>query len=170
MALIRDDSRDAFRVLVKRWQRPLYRFFALMGVERSSAEDCVQETFLRVFSYRDRYRSLKTGFRAFLFRVGRNVSTDLFRKAERRKCLVPLEGDVPEQDLSGELRDDRLDCEWALSRLPERLRAVVVLNVFEGLSYRETAQVLRIPVGTVKSRMHYALIQLRETLGAPTRI
>ena len=168
MAFIRDGSKEAFRELMARWQRPVYQFFGLMGVDRSECEDGVQEVFLRIFSYRDRYRSSGAGFRAFLFRVGRNVAIDFHRRSRRRTRLGPLESE-PAAEHSVPLWDDRFDCEWALDRLSDRHRVVVILNVLAGLTYPETAAALGLPVGTVKSRMHYALAQLRETLHVEAR-
>lgn len=160
MDLVCRGSSEAFRELVERWQAPLHQFFRLMGIDRSAAEDCLQETFLRLFAYRGRYRPRHGGFRAFIFRLGRNVSVDLFRRAGRSVAGASLESE-PAVAAGAVGIDDRLDCEWALAHLPERLRAVVVLSIYEGLSYREIADVLDLPVGTIKSRMHYALIRLR---------
>ncbi len=165
MRAIRGGSRDAFRELMGRWQRPVYQFLRLMGVDPSEAEDGVQEVFLRVFSYRKRYRSLGSGFRAFLFRVSRNVAIDFLRKSGTRARVGPLEAE-PAAESGESAWNDRFDCAWALDQLSDRHRAVVILNVFAGLDYRETAATLGIPVGTVKSRMHYALARLREAFHA----
>lgn len=62
------------------------------------------------------------------------------------------------------LWNDRFDCEWAVASLSERHRVAIVLNVYGGLSYREIAEALEIPLGTVKSRMYYAFRELREKL------
>lgn len=163
MNAIRNGSKDAFRKLMTRWQRPVYQFMRLMGVDASEGEDGVQEVFLRIFAYRHRYRPIGSGFRAFLFHVSRNVAIDVLRKARRMARSGPR-GSEPTADHRVPFWNDSFDCQWALDLLPERLRIVVVLNVYEGLSYRETAEALQIPVGTVKSRMYYALARLREVL------
>lgn len=168
MHAVRSGSKDAFRELMARWQGPVYQFFRLMRVDRTEAEDGVQEVFLKIFSYRDRYRAVDAGFRSFLFKVSRNVAIDFLRKSMRRARVGPLESE-PTAEHSVPLWNDRFDSEWALDRLADRHRVVVLLNVFAGLTYSETADALGLPVGTVKSRMHYALVQLRETLHVEAR-
>ncbi len=164
-------SHPAFVELVERRGRELFRFFRFLGADSHEADDCVQETFLRLFAYRRRFRaSFAGGFRALLYRVARNVRADALRRKRRAPPYLPLH-----HALHAVARDDRgspaiersMDLEWALLSLPEKLRGVVVLNVFQGLTYREIAEALQIPLGTVKSRMSLALLRLREVLHAP---
>jgi RNA polymerase sigma-70 factor (ECF subfamily) len=166
MRRVQSGEREAFRELMRRWQAPLFRFFAVVGLDRHDCEDCVQETFLRLFAYRERYRPRGSGLRAFLFRIARNVSIDSFRRARNRRGWVSVDAlaaDPASEDRCS-LWNDRFDLETALRDLPARLRVVVALNLFEGLSYRETAEALDLPTGTVKSRMHHALLRLRAVL------
>lgn len=160
-------GKQAFLELMERWQGGLFRFFSLLGACDHEAEDSVQETFLRVFAYRFRYRRTAASFRSFLFHVARNVSVDMARKRRRRAGWLSLET-CEEAERGGAdptlAWNDRLDVRSALLALPEKLRVVVVLNTFEGMSYREVAETLGIPLGTVKSRMHHALVRLREVL------
>ena len=170
MRRIRRGSREAFLELMEAWQGPLARFFATMGAARDEIDDHVQETFVRIFGYRERYRSRGGWFRAFLFRLARNVLADEFRR-RRRSCEPVIESDldrlaVPDDNWA---QGDVLDVRWALRRLPARLLVVVALNVYEGLNYREIAEALEIPVGPVKSRMFYAMNQLREALHVESR-
>ena len=152
---------DAFAALIRRHQHALVNFFRRMGALHDEAEDLVQDTFLRVYAYRKRYRPVGK-FTNFLYVLGRHAWADLMRKASR----------TPRADDSALGRasvasqtpgaDARMDVQAALAQLSEKLRMVVVLNVYQGLKYREIAEVLEIPLGTVKSRMHLALRQLRE--------
>lgn len=167
MALVAKGSRQAFLELLERWQGPLHRYFRFSGCGRQGAEDCVQETFLRLYAYRDRYRADRGSFRAFLYRLGRNVAIDSHRRGRRSRGQVPYE-EASERELAD---DDptpglglALDLRAALEQLPERLRAVIQLSVHEGLSHAEIADILAIPLGTVKSRLHHALSRLREAL------
>ncbi|MBN1444081.1 MAG: RNA polymerase sigma factor [Planctomycetes bacterium] len=167
MQRVRGGSRQAFLELMEAWQGSLYRFFRLSGIDHHESEDCIQETFLRVFTYRKRYRPSGDGsFRSFLFRIGRNVSIDSHRRRKRGREALPLERCLdrePGFDPTS-LWCDALDVKDAVLSLPQRLRLVVGLNIYEGLSYCEIARALEIPLGTVKSRMHHAMLQLRETL------
>jgi RNA polymerase sigma-70 factor (ECF subfamily) len=170
MRLLREDREEALRVLVERHQQNLVNFFRRLGADVHEAQDGAQETFLRLFRYRDRYRPTAP-FRSFLYTLARHAWVDATRRSERQRA-VPLGG---REDIPGELdvrRDghlnleDRLDLEQALEELPEHLRWTIVLSVHQGLSYGEIAEVLQIPVGTVKSRIFYAIRRLREALHA----
>jgi RNA polymerase sigma-70 factor (ECF subfamily) len=155
-------EQSAFTALVKRHQGPLLNFFHRMSVY-TDAEDLVQETFVRLFNYRARYRPTAK-FTTFLYTIARHVWVDLIRKTARKEALVEnLKMDRPSQDDGGMGRTfARLDAQSALERLPEKLRSVVVLSLYQGLRYEEISVVLGIPTGTVKSRMFNALSQLKE--------
>ncbi|MHC5058052.1 MAG: RNA polymerase sigma factor [Planctomycetota bacterium] len=165
MTLVREGSREAFVVIVRRHQKSLLNFFRRMGARSHEVEDMAQETFLRVFNYRDRYEP--TGkFTNFLFVLARHVWADAGRRAQRRpETLSDTLDEGPDPDERGRARAEaRVDVEAALAELSEKLRAVVVLSVYQGLEYSRIAEILEIPVGTVKSRMHLAMGRLREAL------
>jgi len=155
-------EKSAFTALVRRHQDSLVNFFRRMGVY-TDTEDLVQETFVRLFNGRVRYRPTAK-FTTFLYTIARHVWVDLLRKAKRREALVEsLRQDCPAEH-DGGMRQTvlRMDARQALEQLPEKLRSVVVLSFYQGLRYEEIAAVLEVPVGTVKSRMFNALNQLKE--------
>lgn len=161
-------DKDAFAELIDLRGRELFRFFRLLGADPHEADDCVQETFLRLFAYRQRIRpSSVQGFRVLFYRIARNVRADALRRKLKGPQCVSVEHvlEVVAPDGASQLFAEwSLDLDWALAALPEKLRAVVVLNVFQGLPYREVAMALGIPEGTVKSRMSLAVQRLREVL------
>ena len=163
MARTSAGDRDAFAALIRRHQHALVNFFRRMGALHDEAEDLLQETFLRVYAYRKRYRPVAK-FTNFLYVLARHAWANLMRKASR----TPRADDPALERASVASQtphvDARMDVQAALEELSEKLRLVVVLNVYQGLKYREVAEVLEIPLGTVKSRMHLALKQLRELL------
>jgi RNA polymerase sigma-70 factor (ECF subfamily) len=167
MARAANGSAEAFAELVRRHQHGLANFFRRLGVY-TDAEDLVQETFVRIFKYRRRYRPASR-FTTFLYFVARNAWRDHVRRMTRRDRLaqgLTREAEVaaqssPQPDAAGR---GRLDLETALLGLSPKLREVVVLNGIQGLSYQEVAEVLRIPLGTVKSRINLALHRLQEAL------
>jgi len=155
---------EAFACLVRRHHQPLLNFFARLGAY-TAAEDLAQETLVRLFKYRRRYRP-SAKFTTFLYTVARHVWIDALRKTRRTETLAGRLREEPRASHDGGMDRARwrLDAQAALERLPEKLRGVVVLAVCQGLSYEEVAAILKIPVGTVKSRMFLAVRQLRDWL------
>jgi len=168
MVLVRDDNREAFAVLVRRHQRMVLNFFTRCGVQVCDAEDLVQQTFLRLYRYRTRYRP-SAKLTTFLFLLARQVWIDELRRRQRASRLVQALADEPqpayESRPAGSAHGDA-DVAGALAKLPERLRMVVELGVYRELPYADVARALKIPVGTVKSRMYHALRALRRMLEA----
>lgn len=167
MARVCEGQRAAFEVLVRRHQRSLVNYFLRSGVQYD-AEDLVQQTFLRLYRYRDRYRPTAK-LTTFLYLLARQVWIDEVRRRQRARRLRErwLEDHGPEPvDARPGPAEPAAGAEvvQALERLPEGARAVVNLGILQGLSYPEVAKVLRIPVGTVKSRMFHALRTLRRLL------
>jgi RNA polymerase sigma-70 factor (ECF subfamily) len=158
-------SERAFTALVHRHQNPLVNFFARMGAS-SDCEDLAQETFVRLYRYRRRYRP-SARFTTFLYHLARNVWADRGRKIARMERLAS--GFQNEIEIASQGIPERpgavADIEAALDRLSPKLREVIVLNIYQGLRYQEVAHVLEIPLGTVKSRINLALAALKEVLG-----
>ncbi|MBP5320684.1 MAG: RNA polymerase sigma factor [Kiritimatiellae bacterium] len=171
MALVsRQGDRTAFDVLVRRYQTILLNFFLRSGVEYD-AEDLVQLTFLRLYRYRENYRP-SAKFTTFLFMIAHQVWIDELRKRKRSQQLTDALTEVPDPVLPadpvqpGREVEMRMDLARALATLPDGLRRVVELGVYQDLPYAEIAEILSIPVGTVKSRMFNALARLRTCLTA----
>lgn len=167
MLRVRADDRDAFAALVKRHQKMLLNFFARSGVQYD-CEDLVQQTFLRLYRYRDRYTPTAK-VTTFLFLLARQVWIDELRRRKRHQRLVAGLAAEPHPEQVEPVAADAgaaggLDLEQALATLPEGLRQVVELGVYQDLPYAAIAEILSIPVGTVKSRMFNALAKLREFL------
>ena len=156
----------------------IYRTALRMTRNPTDAEDLVQETFVRAFSAFRSYRQ-GTNLRAWLFRILRNTYINSYRKAQR----TPFTGSADEltdgQLLDIESREgvgarsaeiealERLgddDINDALAALPEDFRTAVVLADIEGFSYKEIAEIMDTPVGTVMSRVHRGRKALRGLL------
>lgn len=157
-------SEAAFAELVGRHQNLLLNFFVRMGA-LSHGEDLVQETFVRLFRYRQRYRP-SARFSAFLYHLARNVWADHGRKIIRMDRLAAEYEKVSQEPPRSEPPGAGLDVQHALEQLSPKLREVIVLNIYQGLRYQEIADALGIPLGTVKSRINLALSALREILHA----
>lgn len=164
MQKLRDGDDTALSVLMERHQQPLANFFRRLGAYRD-AEDLVQETFVRLYRYRRRYRPAAR-FTTFLYTLARHAWIDGLRRLRTRERVAL--GLKEQLEVRGATAPPaslvRLDVEEALLELDERLRIVVVLNLLQGLTYKEVSDVLGLPVGTVKSRMFAALHELRRRL------
>lgn len=164
MERARDGDLAAFEELVRRHQQPLMNFFARLGAP-SDAEDLAQETFLRLYRYRARYRA-NAKFTTYLYLLARQVRIDCLRRGMRRDALHDrAAAEAPQHaEPSALAQGARLDADAALALLSEPMREVVVLAILQGLPHQETSAILGIPVGTVKSRLSIALHRLRNLM------
>ena len=160
---------DEFEAEALRHLDALYRTALRMTRSEADAEDLVQETFIRAFRFRDQF-TLGTNMKAWLFRILTNTFINTYRRKAAQPEVTDLEG-VDEFSLYRRMADDRaassspdpeaellksvVDTEVtdALEELPEKFRTTLLLDV-EGFSYREIAEMLGIPIGTVMSRLH----------------
>lgn len=179
MGRYRDEGHsEEFSLLVRRYERELFRYLARYLGDPSLADDVFQNTFLQVHLKRDLYERGRP-FRPWLYTIATHQAVDALRKAGRHPA-VSLDQRSPNGETEPGALIDLLVAEetgplaslqegerreWvrrALQRLPEALRETLVLAYFQDLKYREIADVLKIPVGTVKSRLHAALAKLQD--------
>jgi RNA polymerase sigma-70 factor (ECF subfamily) len=163
MALAAEGSQEAFAALVERHQRPLLNFFMRMGAS-THAEDLAQETFVRLWKYREKYKP-EARFTTFLYTLARHAWLDSARSRRRFALFTARYQEEMPAFTDGGIGEMRkgLDIRAALDHLPPRLREVLVLAVLQQLPYGEIAEILEIPVGTVKSRVFTALQMLKES-------
>jgi RNA polymerase sigma-70 factor (ECF subfamily) len=167
-----------FRELTVRFEREIYTYLRRFLGHAEMAEDAFQATFLQLHIKCDQFEEGRK-VRPWLYMIATNQAIDLQRRSKRHR-MASLNGiGSPRQEDSGRLidvllsqepdplqkADDEERRQWvrqALDRLPEYLRLAVHLVYFQGLKYREAAEVLSIPVGTVKSRLHAAILKLSD--------
>ncbi len=164
-----DGDKPAFAELVRRNQGRVRGLLLRLAKDRVLADDLAQEVFLRA------YRGLvgfqqRSAFGTWLYRIAYNVYLNN-RTRVRRFCELPEDyvaaAIAPENSMSAPRSDLRRDLSAAIETLPERYRAVVVLYYLEEVSYPEIADILRVPLGTVKTHLHRAKKLLRESMSAP---
>lgn len=158
------DGRAAVRAYVAARSPALLRTAYLLTGNRADAEDLLQTALAKTYLAWDRIRE-RDAIDAYVRRVMVNTQTSWWR---RRKVDEYPTDDVPERAGSRDATDDLAlhDALWtALAELPKRQRAMVVLRYYEDLSEAETAHVLGVSVGTVKSTTSRALAKLRDTSG-----
>lgn len=160
---------SALDQLLQRYKRPLYTFALRMVQRPSVADDVFQETFLRVYRKRKTFRK-GARLRPWLFQICLNLCRDYHRKVKRRQEVELCEEAVgrdhrpgPEERAQKAAEARRVRA--AISQLPEKHRAVLILTQYEGLSQQEAAATLGIPEGTVRSRKFKAIRTLARLLG-----
>ena len=135
--------------------------------DREAALDAVQETFITVFRKADRFAG-RSAFSTWLYRVAVNTCYDAARRSGRRRVEpLPEHRDPPDQAAGDEIEavEMRSEIEAALAALPAEFRSAVVLSDVEGLALQTVAEILGVPIGTVKSRVFRGRRILSETLG-----
>jgi len=173
----KDGNEPAFRELVRRYERPVFSLLYRMVRDRTLAEDLAQETFIKVLngirSYRPEFK-----FSSWIFKIANNAAIDHLRR--RELDTLSLDGSphahTPEEMQAtslqlGDRQESALDAvvsrelgsqiERAIAKLRPEYRACILLRHVEGHSYEEIAQMLDLPLGTVKTYIHRARNELR---------
>jgi len=177
MAALGAGDTDSLGVLVARWERPLYCFTYRLLTRPEDARDVCQETFLRVLKKAHRFRK-GARFSTWMYQIALNLCRDHMRKKKRWSVLLAdapssLDGNTQDLDRFASSQDPSDDVERrekrevmsrALRQIPPEQREVLILKEFEGLRFREIAEILGCPESTVKSRMYYGLSGLRTVL------
>jgi RNA polymerase sigma-70 factor (ECF subfamily) len=160
---LRGESAD-FAELFELTEPVVRRLVGRLSGDRDAIDDLVQETYLRAWRGLGQFRGTSR-FSTWLFRIAVNV-TQTWRKT-RRPTLTLLESDEKAGANSSDIGDRALleSYERALDRLPPDLKATFVLHESEGLSYRDVAETLQCPIGTVMSRLHRARAKILEEIG-----
>lgn len=167
IASCRGGSKQAFNTLVFRYKNRLYTLAVRLLGDQSEAEDITQETFLRAYEKIEEFRG-EALFSTWLYRICYNQCLNCLarRKNDRGKDIAAESHPdsapaVPDQLLATERQEQ---VRWAITQLKQELREVIVLYHTASLSYEEIADLLRLPVGTVRSRLHRGREQLKELL------
>jgi RNA polymerase sigma-70 factor, ECF subfamily len=181
VSLAQQGRESAFRELVRRYERPVFSLVFRMVRDRETAEELAQETFIKVLNNIDRYQP-QFKFSSWLFKIANNIAIDHLRK--RQIVTISMDGsphaataaeaeatsfDVAIRQESAleemEARELGSEIEKAISKLRPEYRSCIMLRHVEGRSYEEIAATLDLPLGTVKTYIHRARIQLRDALG-----
>ncbi|MDR2757415.1 MAG: sigma-70 family RNA polymerase sigma factor [Planctomycetaceae bacterium] len=172
-------QREAFEELIKRYERELFNYLRHYLGNTESAEDIFQTTFLQVLTKCDQFEEGRK-FRPWLYRIATNQAIDFCRKMKRYQVvsidetcdtnsdsakladmLIGNETDPVAGSISGE---QTIQVRKAVERLPDFLRQVLYMVYFQGMSYRDAAESLGIPFGTIKSRLNTAVKKLNHLL------
>ncbi|MGI6366249.1 MAG: RNA polymerase sigma factor [Bacillota bacterium] len=154
-----------FEELYEMYRTDLYRFCVFLAGDPEAAGDIFQDTWVRAIKNIGRYDPQRE-FRKWLFAIAVNLQRDRWRRLKRWTPLFqglhPAQDPGPEEITQTRLERDLLyDC---LAALPDKQRIPIVLHYIEGFSLEEVAGLLTLPVGTVKSRLHYGKLRLKKML------
>ncbi len=176
----RDGSERAYRELVHRYERPVFSLVYRMVRDRERAEDLAQETFVKVLNALESYRP-EFKFSSWIFKIANNAAIDQLRRkeldtlsldgapdavtAERQEGTSLQLADHAESPLEElEARELGGQIEEAIAQLRPEYRSCILLRHVEGYAYEEIAEMLSLPLGTVKTYIHRARAELRKIL------
>ena len=170
VARCRNGDEDAWTALVGATLRPLYRLCASYAPSAAEAEELTQEVYFKLWENLHRYRS-GSNFMAWAWRVARNLLIDSHRRCRREREAAWLDSEILDRLPSSEdphehtERRQRLRIiAGALGHLPEELAELVLMRDLAGMTYHEIAESLDLPLGTVKSRLNRARLELATTV------
>lgn len=173
-------SEKAYRELLGRYQRPVFSIIYRMIRDREQAEDLAQETFVRVFNNIDRYDP-RYKFSSWIFKIATNLTIDWIRRKEldtvsidgsrnavtaeqieATSITIASQDENPEELLEAKQLGEEI--EGAISKLRPEYKAAILLRHVEGREYQEIAEILSLPLGTVKTYIHRGRNELRDQL------
>lgn len=144
----------------------LYRFIYRYTQDEQLSIDLVQDTFLKYHNYKKRFDANKSSLKTYLFTIAYQLMINKLKRRQKLKTLLPFL--VKEQDHPTGKLDDKMAVQWAIKKLPEKQRVVILLIYYHDMTQEETSVVLEIPIGTVKSRLSSAIKRLREMMEGKT--
>jgi RNA polymerase sigma-70 factor (ECF subfamily) len=180
-ALAGKGREGAFRELLLRYERPVFSLIYRMVRDRTLAEDLAQETFIRAFNAIESYKA-GYKFSNWIFKIANNHTIDYLRKrkldtvsihgsphavSEEEKSRTALTLETPTETPQDYVEHRELggQIESAIAELRPEYRSVILLRHIEGHSYDEIADIMELPLGTVKTYLHRARAELKDTLG-----
>lgn len=180
MQRYRNGEKDAFEILYRQYEKPVLDFIYRMVMNSSDAESLCQEVFYRVVKSREKYK-VTARFKTWLFQIALNLCRDRLRRMKHRShlslnspALTQTDEDIELQDcIANPTPDVTTNVEYeqlgaliktAIASLPEEEHLVVVLKDYQGMKYSEIAEIMKCPIGTLKSHNHRANQKLRKVL------
>ena len=162
-----DGDESCLRVLLERYEKPLFNLALRVSGNRDDAEDIAQAAFIKVYENLSSYDPGRKFF-SWIYRIALNEALN-FQRAQRDTAELPDEIGTDDATIQESLEHDEEQehIDTALLAINEDLRSVIVLHYFTGCSYADISYILDVPERTVKSRLHEARARLRRLLNRP---
>ena len=174
IARFQDGDSYAFDQLVRRYKDPLLNFIFRFIGDLIESEDIVQDTFYRVYKNKHYYKEVAK-FSTWIYTIAGNLAKTELRKRKRRKIFsinkvtqsekefeLPDPERDPEEEVNSTLTEKHIY--KAIRSLPPKFRQVIILRDVQGFSYEEISSIIKVPLGTVKSRVNRARLRLQDDL------
>jgi len=160
---VRDGKVEKLAILFERHHVALFNYFLRLTGNRPVSEDLIQEVFTRILKYRTTYRG-EDRYSVWMYKIARNAHIDFLR---RQKETVALEDQFEEAESADLVPEERVERQQeaalisrALKKLSPKKQEIILLSRFQNLKYREIAELMECPVGTVKGMVHRAVREL----------
>ena len=180
MLRYRNGDEDAFEMIYRKYEKPVFSFIYRILMSAADAEDICQETFLRLVKEKMKYQA-SGNFKTWIFRIALNLCRDRLRRKKfrsHRSIDAPsLSQNGTKNEIENALSDpapNQIDCmeknemkvliQKAFAKLPEKQRTVVILKEYQALKFSEIAEIMKSPVGTIKSLNHRGRQKLKKIL------
>ena len=170
----KNDNEKAFEILIQRFKNPLTNYVYRFLGDYDSCVDVVQETFIKVYRYKDNYSSVAK-FSTWIYTIAGNLARTEYKRSRRRNLFsinsygeenksfeIPDESNRPDVEVDANMKREII--QKALLKVRDSYREAVILRDIQGLSYEEIAEIIGIEVGTVKSRINRGRAELRKLL------
>ncbi len=174
IARFQQDDEYAYDLLVKRYKDPLMNFIFRFVNDKTDAEDILQETFLRLYKNKHYYKEIAK-FSTWIYTIAGNLAKTELRKKKRRSFFsihnfmdtekdyeLPDKGITPDRQANSVITNSEI--QKAIDKLSAKFKQVILLRDVQGFSYEEIAQIVNVPLGTVKSRVNRARLKLQQDL------
>ena len=167
VALLRQDDKSAVSLLYDNYSDALFGVILRIVNQEALAEEILQDTFLKIWKYRESYDESKGRFFTWMLNIARNTAIDQTRLKSFSQKNQDLDNVVSIIDSREQenFNVDAIGIRELIEKLPEEHRSIINLVYFKGYTHIEASEALSIPLGTLKTRLRLAIVQLRKTFG-----
>lgn len=162
MIAYQNGDNEALERIYTLLKQPLYSFIFRYSRDEQLTIDIVQDTFVKLQRNKHDYNPKKGKLKSYLFQIAYRLMVTKLNRRKKWRNLLPFLTPLQKEELH---HSDRMTIREAVAKLPEMQRAVVLLFYYHDMTQEEIANILEIPKGTVKSRLHMAMKRLKEELG-----